>query len=264
MLFITNPYLGLTLLSFLYLQFNSKRRINLIFICLFLNGAFNTILKFLFKIPLHKSIYNHDCWYSFPSGHMQYAIAFWGIVWIHTNYNIKFLITIIFLLISSGWEMNRHNYHTPVEMIGAILPAITILMLYKYLSARINFAKNKLILLNIISITMQLLVINIVESPCENYKFTWLWLNVGANLGFGIISLIVQDISEDIIVKLRIRLRSSLFYYISLLFIVEIFFIYNVMNLYKDEVGSLFCGVMMPIMLFLTSKLYQKYNTINE
>lgn len=263
MLFITNPYPGLILLSFLYLQCHSKRFINLIFTFLFLNGAINMGLKFLFKVPLHESIYNHDCWYSFPSGHMQYGIVFWGIVWIYTNYSMKSLFIIISLLISSGWSMNEHHYHTPLEMIAAIFPATIILSFYILLSKRINFEKNNLILLNCISVIIQVIIITNIESPCKDYKFTWLWLNLGANLGFSIISLITKDVSEDVIYKLKIRVKSLLFYYICFLFILEIILAYQAMNLCDNEINSLICGILIPIVLFLTSKLYQKFNIAN-
>lgn len=263
LLLITNPNLAVILLSLWYIQFNSKRHTNLIFSCLFLNGSLNAGLKNVFQFPLHESIYNNHCWYSFPSGHMQYAILFWGIVWVHTSYNLKFLLIITLLLIASGWSMDQHNYHTPMEMIGAILPAAAILSLYIIIVKRINLKQNNLIWFNITIISIELIVLSLIQSPCEYYKFSWMWLNLGATLGFSSISLIIQDRSENIWHELKRRVKSPLFYCISLLSIAELILIYRVMNIYKSDIASFICGILMPIVLFLTSKLYQKFNTSN-
>lgn len=260
LLLFTNPYLAVTLLTLWYVNSNSKRYINLIFIFIFINGVVNSWLKFYFKIPLHESL-NNQCWYSFPSGHMQYALVFWGILWIHTRYNIKFLTLIILLLVASGWSMNQHNYHTLLEMIGAIPPAAAILSIYNFTLKRIDFSKNNLLWLNFTSIAIQLATLGLIESPCENYKFNWMWLNLGANLGFGVISLITQDKVENFAQELKSRLKSPLFYFIFLLTIVELWAMYKIISMYKTELDNALCGILLPIVLFLTSKLYQKFNT---
>ncbi len=256
-LLFTNPYLAVVLLTLWYVIFNSKRLVNLIFSFIFINGALNSGLKFLFKIPLHESL-NNQCWYSFPSGHMEYALVFWGILWINTGYNLKFLVMIILLLVASGISMNDHNYHTPLEMIGAIPPAIAILTIYNLTLKRINLTTNNLLLINITSIGIQLATLSMLESPCDYYKFNWMWLNLGANFGFGIISLITKDQIVNMKQELKLRLNSPLFYCFILLIIAELVLMYQITNIYKTEVVNAFCGTLLPIVLFLTSKLYQK------
>lgn len=262
-LFFTNPYLLVALLTLWYVTFASHRYINLIFIFIFINGALNSWLKFIFKVPLHESL-NNECWYSFPSGHMQYALVFWGILWINTGYNLKFLVIVILLLVASGYSMNARNYHTPLEMIGAIPPAIAILTIYNITLKRINLTTNNLLWLNIISILIQLITLNCIKSPCSYYTFNWMWLNVGANLGFGIMSLITEDQSVNIKQKLKLVLSSQLFYLVFLLTIVELVSINTITNIYKTATINGMCGVLLPIVLYFTSKLYKKLNTNNE
>ena len=262
LLLFTNPYLAVTLLTLWYVFCNSKRYINLIFIFIFINGALNSWLKFIFKMPLHHSL-NNQCWYSFPSGHMEYALVFWGILWIHTRYNMKFLAIVVLLLVASGWSMDQHNYHTPLDMIGAIPPAAVILGIYNFTLKRIDFSKNNLLWLNFTSIGIQLTTLGLIESPCENYKFNWMWLNLGANLGFGVISLITRDKVEVFVQELKLRLKSPLVYCIFLLTIAQLLGMYKLTSIYKTEVGNTLCGILLPIVLFLTSKLYQKFNTTN-
>jgi hypothetical protein len=194
---------------------------------------------------------------------MQYAVVFWGILWINMNYNLKFLTVIILFLVASGWSMHQHHYHTPMEMIGAIPPAAVILGLYSVVLRRINFTKNNLLWLNLISIIIQLIVLYLIKSPCEYYKFSWMWLNIGANLGFGFISLIIQDTAENNMEVLKDRVKRQIFYYICLLCIIELFFMYKLTNLYKTDIAYLIYGVLFSIVLFLTAKLYQRFNRTN-
>ncbi len=257
LLIFTNPYPSIFILSSWYVFFNSKRLINFIFSFIFINGAFNSGLKFLSKIPLHESL-NNPCWYSFPSGHMQYATVFWGIIWLHNQYNIKLLIIIILFLITGGWAMQANNYHTLFEMICAIPFAITVIYIYCITVKRINFSKNNLVWINITSIGIQLTTLSILESPCQYYKFSWMWLNIGANIGFMIQSLIVQEKTENIIQEIKIMLRSPLLYCIFLLIITELVITYSIINIYKTEIANLLSGILLTNMLFLTSKLYQK------
>ncbi len=262
LLSLAGPYVSNVMLALWYIQFNSKRLINLIFIFLFINGSLNSLLKFIFKWPLDLSL-NNPCWYSFPSGHMQYAIVFWGIILKHSRYNLKLLIVLTLLLVASGTVMAQKNFHTPIEMIAAMPPAALMLWLYETTSARINLLQNNLLVLNLVSIIIQLLAIKIVKSPCENYKFGWMWLNLGVNIGFMIQSVLVQDKPENLSQELKKKLTSLLSYVILLLVIVELKAFYIASGIYKTEAANLFCGILVQIVLFLTSKLYQKLNTIN-
>jgi hypothetical protein len=250
------------ILALWYIQFNSKRLVNLIFIFLFINGSLNSLLKFIFKWPLDLSL-NNQCWYSFPSGHMQYGLVFWGIIVINAKYNLKLSVALTLLLIASGIVMAGKKFHTPIEMIAAIPPAATILYIYSKTLSRINLVKNNLLLLNIASITIQLITLAIVESPCENYKLGWMWLNVGANIGFIAQSIVAQDKVENILFEIRKKLKLPLSYIFLLLIIAELRAFYILIGSYKAEAANLLCGISIQVMLFLTSKLYQKLNTIN-
>ena len=85
-LLITNPTLALFWLVFLYLTSNKDRQYSLILLVFLCNSiAFNSLIKYYFKIPLDPSL-NNKCWYAFPSGHLQNAIVFFGIIWVKNNF----------------------------------------------------------------------------------------------------------------------------------------------------------------------------------
>lgn len=191
-LLITNPILGGTILSIFFVLYGpyGKRLTNLMFCFVFINGALNTNLKYLLKIPLHSSL-NNPCWWGFPSGHMGYGLVFWGILWINSNFNKKLFGLLVMMLLCSGAAMKYKNYHNVTEMIGAVPPSALILYLYYLALKRIDLTKNNLLYLNCLSISFQIATLAIVKSPCTGYSFGWIGLNLGANLGFTITSLLV-------------------------------------------------------------------------
>ena len=208
-LYFTNPILGVVLLILYYLFHSVKeaRLINLMlnFICL--SGSFNAFLKFLFQIPLHESL-NNQCWWAFPSGHMQYGIVLWGMIWINCKFNKALLALFVFCLLLSSISMQYYNYHTFLEMLGALPPAILILLAYKTILDN----KISLLYINLFSIVFQLIVIYVVQSPCINYHFTFFWLNLGCNVGLLISLAIKYDHQLTSLLKKNIALILFLIY----------------------------------------------------
>lgn len=252
----TNPILSVIPLSLIYVFLHKRTTVNLIFTFLFISVSLNALLKFFFQIPLHSSL-NNQCWWALPSGHMQYGIVFWGIMWIHQNYNLKVLLLFIVLLIASGWKMNLNNYHTLFEMICAIPPAIIILILYALVLKRIDFQnKNHLFRMNILSIIFQLIIMTIVKSPCLNYKLGWMWLHLGAS-----IVLMSQYFLNSWSFLTLQSLEKKQLKPISVVFTlltIQLAICFAIILKYNNEFIQLICGIIFIIVIYYNSELYKK------
>lgn len=230
--------------------------VNLIFSFLFINGALNSVLKFLFKLPLDPSL-NNKCWYGFPSGHMQYGIAAWGILWINSKLNLKLLVLSIVLLTISGVAMHLHKYHNFIEMIAAVPGGVFIILMYWLTQRRINIATSNLLWVNIVSLCVQVCSIWIIESPCIGFKFSWMWLNVGATVGFAISSILCTETDDirDIIELLKNGLKRWQTYLFIASTIGAIFIWQHFISQYRNShTASFVCGLGLVSVLYMLSK----------
>lgn len=259
-LYATNPYLGIFLFAILFVTCQAKRLMNLVFACIFMNGALNALLKSIFMVPLHKSL-NNPCWWALPSGHMQYGIVFWGILWINTKYNIKFLLAAVICLLASGTVMSLKNYHTPLDMICALPPAALILFGYDFALTRIDLKKSKLLYLNIFSMAWQGLVLYVVDSPCANYKFNWIWLNIGANVAFMLISFRVKDSEQQLLSKMQLYKRPLAL--IIFVIVLESLSFYKIIIFCTTAVTNSLAGMLFTFLLLLNSILYDRLKKTN-
>ncbi len=257
LLLVTDPKIAALMLSIFYVLYGiyEKRLVNLMFIFIFISGCLNTYLKFIFKVSLNHSLNNH-CWYSFPSGHMQYGIVFWGMLLINSNFNKRLFVLFSVLLVSSGIAMNYNNYHSAFEMLGALPAAAIILFLYNYSLKTIDLSKNNLLTLNAISIILQCITLYIVESPCVTYKFNWMWLNLGLNLGFVLNSFFYKNkIASKIPLKIIHKLKTLNSYFLSALVILLL--IISQQLLLKSSMFELSCfyGMIVPPILLAISNI---------
>lgn len=214
------------------------------FNCMFINGALNTILKSIFKVPLDISL-NNQCWWSFPSGHMQYGIVLYGMLWINSNFNLKLLWFFIGLLILSAFAINYNQYHTYLDMIAAIPPAAAILYLY-YVVYSNGFSLMKI---NILSIIFQTVIVFNIEYPCIGYKLNWMYLNLGVNVGF-LITLFLHN-HDAFHMKRKIKFNKLRF---LLLLIASCVFQYFITALRTIDLNLIY-GIFFPLILFFISKL---------
>jgi hypothetical protein len=188
---------------------------------------------------------------------MQFGIVFWGILWINSKYNVKLLLLFLCFLVTSGYEMHNRNYHSLFEMLGAIPPASMMLYMYKFLLKK----RYEITYINIYSIAFQLAILSFLKSPCMNYKFDWLWLNIGANLGFMITSLKSHDERKiNYIQEILYKMTKFSFYILLGILITECAVFFAVISKYKNTSLFFICGIVLPVMLNLTPKLYQKTN----
>jgi hypothetical protein len=248
-LLFTNPILGVLIISLLYSVYSKRPLGNLMFNCIFINGAINSILKSIFKVPLHISL-NNTCWWSFPSGHMQYGIVLWGMLWVNSNFNLKLLGGFIVLLMLSAFAINYNHYHTYFEMLGAVPPAVGILSIY-YVMYKKNLS---LINLNIISIILQAVVIFNIESPCIGYKLNWMYLNLGANIGLLITLFFHKHETEKY--QLQTTIKNIKFNRLKLLLMLTSLCIFwYIITVFRTIDGNFICGIFLPLVLFFISKL---------
>jgi hypothetical protein len=223
------------------------------FNCMFINGAINSILKSIFKVPLHASL-NNTCWWSFPSGHMQYGIVLWGMLWINSKFNLKLLGLCIGLLMLSAFAINYNQYHTYFEMAAAIPPAVGILSIY-YVIYRKSLS---LIKLNLLSILIQVVAILNVESPCIDYKMHWMYLNLGANIGFLITLFFYNQKKEPYALQKMGNIKINklkLFLMLTSLCIFQ-----YIIAVFPTIDGNFICGIFLPLVLFYISKLHNPQN----
>ncbi len=209
---------ALSLLVFFYLSSN-KDRSNLLVILVFLCNAiaFNSLLKYYFKVPLDPSLHN-SCWYAFPSGHLQNGIVFWGIIWIRSSFRKDLLLGSILALIAAGWATNYRQYHTVVEMLAAIPPAIFMVFLYYRL-----YKSYALLPITLGSIFFQLATLAIIKSPCDKFQFIWLWLDLGLTASVLLLEAFNWITKYKTTLKPLIALPLTLFYCLVFKYLLKSF-----------------------------------------
>lgn len=93
---------------------------------------FNTLLKYLFKVPLFPHL---GSGYAFPSGHMHASAAFYGYIIYRTN-NKLLKICLLGLLYSLGFSLIHCHFHDLIDVVGAIGFAVIELLIYHLLSTK--------------------------------------------------------------------------------------------------------------------------------
>lgn len=109
----------------------------------------NVALKGTFKVPLPPELH---AGYAFPSGHMQFATAFYG--WLYHQFNQRLLrAAIVGLLICLAINMILHNYHTVIELLAGLLTGI--MLIQGFIVAKKHYGhKLPMVLLTLASLVM--------------------------------------------------------------------------------------------------------------
>jgi len=114
----------LIIIGFLYVN---HRTYGQALILLLFSMVFNKVLKEYFAIPLNSNLNIKG--FAFPSGHMQSAIVFYGLIYLSThNIRIRGLILIILLGISFG--LNHFGYHNSFDILGGVGFGILLLAIF--------------------------------------------------------------------------------------------------------------------------------------
>jgi hypothetical protein len=89
---------------------------NTAFILLF-TIAFSALLKSIFRMPLNPDLGIEG--FSFPSGHMQAVVVFYG--WLFLSYPQRLIREIILIILGGvGWALIHKAYHDFLDIAGAI------------------------------------------------------------------------------------------------------------------------------------------------
>jgi undecaprenyl-diphosphatase len=102
---------------------------------LLLSILINYILKNIFKIPLTFMPGKNN--YSFPSGHMQSASAFYGYLFYKFSHQ---LVRILCFAVLAGiaWAMIARGYHNYYDIFAGILCSIIIIAIYDFFNLKIS------------------------------------------------------------------------------------------------------------------------------
>lgn len=118
---------------------------------------FNTLLKYLFKVPLFPHL---GTGYAFPSGHMHAASAFYGYILYKTDN--KFVKTgLATLLCCLGFSLIHCRFHGLTDVLGAIVFSIVELLIYHVLS--VNFGNKVIGVCSIISAGAIMFALSIIH-----------------------------------------------------------------------------------------------------
>ena len=143
---------------------------------------FNTLLKYLFKVPLLPHL---GPGYAFPSGHMHAASAFYGYILYKTD-NKFVKIGLATLLCWLGFSLIYCHFHDLTDVLGAIGFTIVELLIYHILS--VNFGDKVVGVTSIITAVAIMFALNIIHKV----EFH-VWLAFYALVGMETTLLITQD-----------------------------------------------------------------------
>ena len=137
-LFFTQEKTVIVLLCIGFFGYNKKKITRALFLFLF-SMILNAFLKSLFKVPLAHEI---GAGFAFPSGHMQNSAVLWG--WLSLEVNRKsFFAFSLLLLCGIAFGLIQLGYHSLVDILGALVFALILLMLYPLL-LKCSYIKNRL------------------------------------------------------------------------------------------------------------------------
>lgn len=144
----------------------------------------NVFLKNYFQVPLNDWLKQDG--FAFPSGHMQFACAFWlSLLW-HFR-NKYFAILTATIIAGEAYGLTYFNYHNLKDIIAAFLTAIIIVATIHLFSSKFpHFKRNPFPLALILSIISAILIIFIPNRSHPHLSHIWLALGIlfGFSLGW--------------------------------------------------------------------------------
>lgn len=118
---------------------------------------FNTLLKYLFKVPLFPHL---GPGYAFPSGHMHAASAFYGYTLYKTDNKIL-KIGLAALLCCLGFSLIHCHFHDLTDILGAVGFTVAELLTYHVIS--INFGDKVVGVASIISAVAIMFALSLIH-----------------------------------------------------------------------------------------------------
>lgn len=118
---------------------------------------FNTLLKYLFKVPLFPHL---GAGYAFPSGHMHASAAFYGYILYRTDNKIL-KVALAALLCCIGFSLIHCHFHDLKDVLGAV--GFTIFELTAYHIISKNFGDKIVGIIAVISAVAVMFTLNIIH-----------------------------------------------------------------------------------------------------
>ncbi|MBN8827761.1 MAG: phosphatase PAP2 family protein [Sphingobacteriia bacterium] len=198
----------------------SKKTFSKAIILILITMPLNAYLKSIFKIPLNPTI--GKIGWAFPSGHMQTAFVFWGIIfWEYKNIIIRFFVGA--LMICIGFALVYLRYHNIIDILGAIGFGLVELMLFKLITNR----KDEAIvpLLGFLLAWVSLFLINVASKSHNN-----LWLACGGLFGFstGYYLTLAQNLKSKTYITLPLGVAGAVLIYLFAPYLLKQVFKSNV------------------------------------
>lgn len=96
----------------------------------------NVALKAVFQVPLSSTVGHPG--FAFPSGHMQLSTVVYASLWrlpylLRAQFAYLFKAIIVLLLIGIGFSLIYCGYHNLTDVLGAIVVALLLIAIYKWL-----------------------------------------------------------------------------------------------------------------------------------
>ena len=227
-------------------------------ICLVLiSMIFNASLKATFQIPLNPSVGKEG--FAFPSGHMQTSVVLYGFLYTFTqNRVLKFCL--IALLIMIGASLIYFGYHNLVDIIGAMIFALSLIHLYKHIIINKAYLKHRYLFLAVMTfVSICLVYIKLIHIIPPH-----LWMPYYALFGllitqgyFNYRGLISAQTRTD-------KIIASIFCFAYLFLINAIFSVKSEVILLMSPLRWFFTGVSIPFSVFISSLICNRARNVKN
>ncbi len=151
---IFNTYFIMAVSCMLYIFSNKDKQYKEMICLMFLTMLYNSILKEIFKLPLPETC-RANC-YSFPSGHMNFQSIFYIWMILKNKNNLLRVILLAFWIIT-GTTMVFAGYHFARDVIITPIFSLSFILLFKYISRKLNNENNTNLILLITAFVFSLI-----------------------------------------------------------------------------------------------------------
>lgn len=159
-----------------YFFWDKKIFTRALFLLLF-SMILNRYLKSIWQVPLLPHL--GDGW-AYPSGHMQAAVSFYG--WLALEFRNRWItLSITIGLAIIAWALVFQGYHTPEDILGALLFGGASILLYALLCRIIPVRFH--VLLGLILVIPGLVLISLMPK-----EFPYLWAVIAGLGGFSVLA----------------------------------------------------------------------------
>ena len=196
-LVLMSPALGIFAMILCYTMVDQKNFGSILIYSLF-STFINAFLKDIWRVPLKPGVGN-QYWYSYPSGHTQFAIVLCCCLAIATR-SWKLLVILLLLIIAFCVSIVDHGFHDWDDVLGAIVPGLAMSVVFLALSYSSWYQSGKFYYFGAIMMAIEFVILcNLQQLSCNSAycKFVWLWISWGFSLGLLVSWMIAINMQAD-------------------------------------------------------------------